>query len=137
MKKIILIIFFTFMPLMCFSEIIDIKKLAEAIRKSENSKTHPYGILAHYKHTSPRQACINTIKHALKDWNGQGDFITFLGNRYCPIGAKNDPTGLNRHWVKNVKYHYNHQSSKSGRTTSAEGDVGTSHLVGYKKEAQR
>jgi hypothetical protein len=86
------------------AETIDIEKLATAIYYAENSKTHPYGILAHYEHTSPRQACINTINHALRDWDGKGDFIVFLGNRYCPIGASNDPKGLNKNWVRNVKY---------------------------------
>jgi len=83
---------------------INLDKLANAIYHAENSKTHPYGILAKYKHTTPRQACINTIKHALRDWNGEGDFITFLGSRYCPIGTSNDPRGLNKNWVKNVRY---------------------------------
>ena len=87
-------------------EPINIQRLANAIYKAENSKTHPYGIIPKYKHTTPRQACINTIKHALKDWNHQGDFILFLSKRYCPIGAKNDPKGLNKNWVKNVRYYY-------------------------------
>lgn len=65
---------------------------------------HPYGILKKYKHTTPRQACINTVNHAIKDWNGKGDFIVFLGNRYCPVGTANDPTNLNKNWVRNVKY---------------------------------
>jgi hypothetical protein len=29
--------------------------------------------------------------------------VTFLGKRYCPIGADNDPNGLNKHWIPNVK----------------------------------
>lgn len=77
-------------------------EIADAIFKAENSKSHPYGILEHYEHTTPRQACINTIKHARKDWDGEGDFIAFLGSRYAPIGASNDPNGLNKNWVKNV-----------------------------------
>lgn len=82
------------------------ERIADAIYKAEggDKTSHPYGILAHYKHTTPRQACINTIAHAKRDWNGEGDFILFLQKRYCPIGAKNDPTGLNRNWYKNVKY---------------------------------
>jgi hypothetical protein len=88
------------------AEEVNVEKLANAIYKAENSKSHPYGILTHYKTTTPRQACINTIKHALKDWNGKEDFIVFLGGRYCPIGAKNDPKGLNKNWVKNVKHFY-------------------------------
>jgi hypothetical protein len=80
-------------------------QIANAIYKAEGgAKTsHPYGILAHYQHTTPRQACINTIKHARRDFQG-GDFIEFLGDRYCPVGAANDPRGLNKNWVKNVKY---------------------------------
>ena len=77
-------------------------QIANAIYRAENSKAHPYGILAHYKKTTPRQACINTIKHARKDFK-QGDFIVFLGARYCPVGAANDPRGLNKNWVNNVK----------------------------------
>lgn len=89
------------------SEIINVEKLATAIYYAENSKTHPYGILAHYKHTTPRQAAINTIRHALKDWNGKGDFISFLGSRYAPTkNCANDPRGLNKNWVRNVKRLY-------------------------------
>jgi len=91
--------------------VVNVERLANAIYKAEGgAKTrHPYGILTKYKHTTPRQACINTIKSAIKRYNKQGakgDFITFLGKTYCPIGAKNDPTGLNKNWVKNVKYYY-------------------------------
>lgn len=79
-------------------------QIANAIYHAEGgAKTnHPYGILAHYKTTSSRQACINTIKHARRDFV-EGDFIAFLGNRYCPVGASNDPRGLNKNWVRNVK----------------------------------
>ena len=78
-------------------------QLADAIYKAENSKSHPYGILKHYKHTTPRQACLNTIAHARRDFNGKGDFIEFLGKRYCPVGCDND-NGTNKYWIKNVKY---------------------------------
>lgn len=81
------------------------EQLADAIKLAENSKTHPFGILAHYKHTTPRQACLNTIAHARRDWTGTGDFLEFLSKRYAPIGAKNDPRGLNRNWLKNVRFY--------------------------------
>jgi hypothetical protein len=68
----------------------------------------PYGIMVKYKYTTPRQACINTVSHRLRDWNGESDFIEYLSLTYCPIGAKNDPKGLNKNWVKNVKYFINH-----------------------------
>lgn len=90
----------------CYAEYSN-EQIADAIYYAEGgAKTnHPYGILIKYKITTPRQACINTIKHARRDWNGKGDFIEFLGSRYCPVvGADNDPKGLNKNWVKNVKY---------------------------------
>jgi hypothetical protein len=85
------------------------EQIANAIFKAENSKSHPYGILAHYKHTTPRQACLNTIAHARKDWNGKGEFLLFLRDRYCPLKASNDPTGLNANWLRNVQYYLNKQ----------------------------
>jgi hypothetical protein len=80
-----------------------VNQIADAIYLAEGGArtAHPYGILAHYKHTSARQACINTINHALKDFKG-GDFIRFLQKRYCPVGAANDPRGLNKNWYSNV-----------------------------------
>ena len=90
------------------AEGIDVNRLVNAIYQAEGGEktAHPYGILQHYKHTTPRQACINTINHALRDWNQQGDFILFLSKRYAPIGVKNDPLLLNRNWYKNVKLFY-------------------------------
>ena len=69
---------------------------------------HPYGILTKYKHTSPRQACINTVSNNHARWLSSASklpYIAFLSNRYAPIGAKNDPGGLNKNWVKNVTYY--------------------------------
>ena len=78
-------------------------QIADAIYRAEGgSKTaHPYGILKHYKTTTPRQAAINTIRHARRDWDGKGDFISFLGSRYCPVGCDND-IGTNQYWIGNV-----------------------------------
>lgn len=33
-------------------------------------------------------------------------FILFAQRRYCPIGAENDPEGLNKNWATNVSKHY-------------------------------
>lgn len=62
-------------------------QIANAIYRAEGGgKTkYPYGILKKYKNTTPRQACLNTIQHAKRDWNGTGDFIEFLSKRYAPI----------------------------------------------------
>ena len=99
----------------------DYEHLADSIRKAEGNDN--YGILTHYKHTSYRQACINTCKHAWKDYLGLHKgcarnasnskikatwmgYSKFLADRYCPIGASNDPTGLNKHWLGNVRHFY-------------------------------
>lgn len=110
----ILVLLAIFFLSMARAEEIDVNALANAIYKAENSKTHPYGIMQTYKHTTPRQACINTIRHALRDWNGKGEFISFLGARYCPIGASNDPKGLNKNWIFNVRYFYNKEAKNEG-----------------------
>ncbi|MGQ9473152.1 MAG: hypothetical protein ACUVQZ_08175 [Candidatus Caldatribacteriaceae bacterium] len=38
--------------------------------------------------------------------SGERDFISFLGKSYAPLGAENDPQGLNRFWADNVRYFY-------------------------------
>lgn len=32
--------------------------------------------------------------------------IPAIGSKYCPVGAKNDPNGLNKHWVPNITANY-------------------------------
>ena len=39
-----------------------------------------------------------------EDAGSPGSFFEFLGDRYAPIDAENDPNGLNNHWVDNVIY---------------------------------
>lgn len=108
MKNVLLgILLVSLFPAVCHAEQINESKLADAIYIAEGGKntSHPYGILAHYKKTTPRQACINTIRHAVKDYaktDQKVTFIEFLGGRYAPVGAKNDPGHLNKNWIKNV-----------------------------------
>ena len=90
-----------------------------AIRYAENGGAgKEYGILS--KRVGPTyrsQAgwCAATVQ---KNWDryltAGGDssdinaYIKYLGARYCPVGADNDPGGLNVHWVTNVtKFHNN------------------------------
>jgi len=89
--------------------LINVNKLADAIYKAENSIKFPYGIVSINTHGNKeyaRKICINTINHALRDWNGRGDFIAFLGSRFAPIGVANDPNNLNANWIKNVRYFF-------------------------------
>lgn len=94
----------------CHAESIeghDVQLWANAIYMAENSTSHTYGIMVKYRHTSPRQACINTVRHQYRLWchNACGKaFVAFLASKYAPLLAKNDPTGLNYNWEKNVSY---------------------------------
>ena len=45
----------------------------------------------------------NRGRHNTKE---HGNFINFLGSRYAPKGAENDPKGLNANWIKNVSVHH-------------------------------
>lgn len=90
-----------------------VSQYADAIYKTEGGShtRHPYGVLTTYKHASPRQACINTVLHQYRLWaryGAHGDFLSYLAMSYAPIGAGNDPTGLNKNWVKNVKWFLEH-----------------------------
>jgi len=88
-----------------------------AIRYAENGGNgREYGILhPRVEPTYRSQAgwCSATVQKNYDRWQPipNGDtpeaFITFLGSKYCPIGADNDPNNLNQHWVKNVTYYYN------------------------------
>ena len=89
---------------LCHAYTLD--QYANAIEKAEGNSN--YGILKHYKHTTYRQACKNTVRHRYCLWvqSGKpGAFVSYLGASYCPVGAFNDPKGLNRNWVKNVTYY--------------------------------
>lgn len=90
---------------------LKINRLADAIFKAEGGlhTRHPYGILKKFKSTTPRQACLNTIKSRYKSWLKAGQpkpFISYLASSYAPLGAKNDPLNLNSNWIKNVEAFY-------------------------------
>lgn len=91
-----------------------------AIRRAENGRAgREFGIL-HPKAVDTNldtQAgwCAATV---YKEWVRQGKprdmglFIPQLGKRYCPVGAENDPKGLNQNWVRNVTKFYHREISK-------------------------
>ena len=86
-----------------------VNKIAEAIRKAENSKKFPYGIksINTYSNESlARKYCINTINNNWLRYNNSDkklSFIEFLGARYSPTKSSN----LNTNWVRNVNYFLN------------------------------
>lgn len=85
------------------------EQLANAIHKAEGTWTYGIKTVNCASEESCRQICLRTIKNNKKRFTQYGhrqhpDFISFLGSRYCPIGAGNDPQGLNRNWLKNVRF---------------------------------
>ena len=78
-----------------------------AIRTAENGREGiEFGVLNPKAVDQPNSLrvqagwCAATISKNHKRWidsREDVDFITFLGNRYCPVGADNDPNGLNKH----------------------------------------
>ena len=81
-------------------------RLANAIYRAEGGAhtVWPYGIKQRFQHTTPRQACINTIRHQMRNWEADGRpaiFVDYLADRYCPKSA--DPIGHAK-WIKNVSY---------------------------------
>ncbi len=83
-----------------------------AIREAEKGrKGFEFGIISAKNtdlETQCRYACetiVNNVKRFYRQT--ENDFITFLGSRYAPVGADNDPHNLNSHWVRNVKFFYN------------------------------
>lgn len=55
------------------------------------------------------EAGLRSTAHTIDNLMNKGGLSTVerLGSAYAPIGAANDPTGLNRHWVPNVKQFMN------------------------------
>ena len=87
----------------------ELAPIVAAIRYAENGgKGREYGILhPRVKPTYRSQAgwCAATVQKNYDRWvkaGKHGKFIHFLGRVYCPVGAKNDPKGLNVHWIRNV-----------------------------------
>ena len=101
---------------------INLYALMLAVRKQENGKPGlEFGVMA-AKDTDleeqARWAIVTFIKN-IQRWerkeggwktkftNPEQDYIAFLGSRWCPVGAINDPLGLNKHWIPNVQQLYN------------------------------
>jgi len=88
-------------------------QIVNAIYKAEGGSkaTYLYGIRS-VSYSDPEEArwiCLNTVRNNRRRYAEYGykkfdTYLQFLQSRYCPIGASNDPKGLNHFWLKNVKY---------------------------------
>jgi len=88
----------------------DLRPIVYAIGRAENGRPgREFGVLYKNANTFRQQAgqCAATVQKNWDRWNnGTKDvpFLVFLRNRYCPVGAENDPQGLNNNWLKNVTF---------------------------------
>jgi hypothetical protein len=89
------------------------EQIVNAIYKAEgsNKAQYLYGIrsVSYDNPAEARRICFNTVRNNRKRYADYGykqykTYLEFLQSRYCPINAKNDPKGLNKNWLKNVKY---------------------------------
>ena len=84
--------------------------IVAAIRYAENGRAgREYGILhPRVKPTYRSQAgwCAATVQKNWDRWHkagAKGEFIVYLGGKYCPLSDPRDKDGLNKHWIPNVK----------------------------------
>lgn len=89
----------------------ELAPIVAAIRYSENGRAgREYGILhKRCPNTYRGQAgwAAATVQKNYDRWTKagkKGEFISFLGARYCPLDDPRDKNGLNKHWVKNVNH---------------------------------
>ena len=87
-------------------------EIANAIYKAEGGAKAKvaYGILSVKvrDEAEARQVCLNTIRNQRRRHSQHDcglDYLSCLAKRYAPVGVANDPQGLNRNWLKNVRYH--------------------------------
>lgn len=114
MKKFIFTILFIFITDYAIASFIPdtpekVNQLADAIYWAEGGKNARYGIksVPCENLRECRRVCKNTIRNNVKRWDNSGrkvDYLTFLRKKYAPLGVSNDPTNLNRHWLKNVRW---------------------------------
>ncbi|MCH6266827.1 glucosaminidase domain-containing protein [Neobacillus citreus] len=59
-------------------------------------------------YASVEDSIMDMARNLSSNYLGKGlSSISSIGSKYAPIGAENDPTGLNNHWVKGVSKYFN------------------------------
>lgn len=102
---------------------INLYALMLAVRRQENGgKGIEFGVMAAKGTDLEEQArwAVVTFLKNIERWeratregnwrpkypNRELDYIAYLGNRWAPVGASNDPAGLNQYWIPNVQRLY-------------------------------
>jgi len=81
--------------------------IAEAIKVAEGDPKR-YGVRSvKVKSRAEAQKVLdNSVRNNILRWKKAGKpgkFVDFMQKRWAPVGAKNDPTGLNKNWGRNVR----------------------------------
>ena len=116
MKKSLLLIFLT-LTTNAHAQLAPAKDYSDAeycqaifLAEGGEKTKYPYGIRSVTCETKKecKEVCIRTVrnnrKRFAKNRKGFNDYISYLGSRYAPLQSDNDPQGLNRHWIRNVRY---------------------------------
>lgn len=95
--------------------LLEPEAVLQAIRKAEGVPSYGVMFLARKyggHHAVPesvgRQAGARVVHKSYVRWRAAGrpgDFLDYLHRVYAPIGAANDPTGMNRYWHRNLMRH--------------------------------
>lgn len=95
--------------------LLEPERIVQAIRQAEGVPSHGSMRLArqHGGHRNVPEAAgradaARLVHASYRRWRAAGrpgDFLAYLHSRYAPVDAANDPTGLNRHWKRNVVRH--------------------------------
>lgn len=102
---------------------INLYALMLAVRRQENGRPGlEFGVMAAKDTDLEEQArwAVVTFLKNIERWeratregnwrpkypNRELDYIAYLGNRWAPVGASNDPAGLNQYWIPNVQRLY-------------------------------
>lgn len=102
---------------------INLYALMLAVRRQENGREGlEFGVMAAKGTDLEEQArwAVVTFLKNIERWeratregnwrpkypNRELDYIAYLGNRWAPVGASNDPAGLNQYWIPNVQRLY-------------------------------
>lgn len=88
----------------------EINRIVDAIYVIEGGQNavRPFGIMSVKceGYSDCRQIAFNTVRNNHRRWidaGEPGDFLEYLRNKYAPIDAENDPRGMNKNWLPNLR----------------------------------
>jgi len=89
-----------------------------------------------WMHYNTVEDSINDLARQISKYYIQKGLTTIeqIGAKYAPIGAGNDPNGLNNHWVSGVKKFYNEVASNGGTYTVSGNSEDASEAQVYSKQ---